>query len=105
MTKTGTEKPSTAKTMRTRSVRVRAFHAAMTPIGTATRMAKMMVAVASASVGSSRWPISLVTGRLEKIEVPRSPDRTAPTQLKNWTWSGSFRPRRSRIFSMSSGCA
>ena len=105
MTNTGTEKPSTAKTMMTRSVIVPAFQAAITPIGTATRMAKMMVAMASASVGSSRWPISLATGRLEKMEVPRSPESSAPTQLKNWMWSGSFRPRFSRIFSMSSGRA
>ena len=34
----------------------------------------------SASVGSTRWAISVVTGRLVKIEVPRSPCASAQSQ-------------------------
>ena len=83
MTNTGTEKPSTAKTMIRRSIQVCAFQAASTPMGTATTTAKMVVASDSISVGSSRCPISFATGRLEKIETPRLPENTLPTQIKN----------------------
>ena len=71
--------------MTARSVNVPARQAAIIPNGTATSTANTMVATARARVGSRRWPISLVTGMLEKIETPRSPDSTLPIQVKNWT--------------------
>ncbi|MNY80481.1 hypothetical protein D3C86_2215430 [compost metagenome] len=62
MTKTGTEKPRTAKPMMARSIQLLAFQAAITPSGTAIRTVMTMVTVARTKVGSTRWPISLVTG-------------------------------------------
>ena len=73
MIKIGTENPSTAKIITDRSIHVPDFHAARTPNGTATSTAKIIVVVASANVGSIRCPISLVTGTLEKMLMPRSP--------------------------------
>jgi len=46
---------------------------------------------------SLRWLISLATGSLEKIEMPRSPCSTAVTQRKNWTGSASSSPSWRRI--------
>ena len=57
-----------------------AFQAASTPSGMATMTAMMMVATDSARVGSILCRIRSATGRLEKIEIPRSPCRTCQTQ-------------------------
>ena len=105
ITKMGTENPSTANTIVARSTNVPARHAANTPSGTATTMLRMMVATQSARVGSRRWPMSFATGRLEKIDTPRSPWASCPTQRANCTWMGWSRPSRARIFSMSAGLA
>ena len=105
MTKMGTENPSTANTIVARSTRVPARHAANTPRGTAMRMLKMVVRTERATVGSRRWPMRCVTGRLEKIDTPRSPWARWVTQRRNWTWMGWSRPSRARIFSMSDGLA
>ncbi len=58
--------------------RCRPCAAAITPSGTATSTATISVHSVSDSVGSTRWPISCVTGRLVKIEVPRSPCSERP---------------------------
>ncbi len=63
----------TANTMTTRSTSLWAFQAASTPIGIARHTATSSVERVSASVGSIRWAIKRVTGRLEKIETPKSP--------------------------------
>jgi hypothetical protein len=63
---------------------VPAFQAAIVPIGTAIRIARTAVDSASDRVGSSRCPISLATGRLEKIEMPRSPCIRLHSQVPNW---------------------
>jgi hypothetical protein len=55
------------------STQLPAFQAATTPIGTAITTAKINVSTIRESVGSMRWAMSCVTGRLVKIEVPRSP--------------------------------
>jgi len=73
MTKTGTENPNTANIIANRSIKVRDFHAASTPSGIANTIAMKIVNSDSISVGSTRWPMSFVTGRLEKIDTPRSP--------------------------------
>src|SRR5580704_13637138 len=64
--------------MMARSIQVPAFHAATTPIGTATQTANTSVTTISESVGSIRCAIRLATGRLVKIDVPRSPCRILP---------------------------
>ena len=71
--KTGIEKPPTAKTITPRSIQVPARHAASTPSGMASPTAKTSVDTASASVGSSRWAISVRTGKREWSDRPRSP--------------------------------
>ena len=67
-----------------RSIQVPCFQAAITPIGTATRTAKMIVVVASANVGSIRCSTIVPTEVLERIEVPRSPCSNRISQSKNW---------------------
>ena len=67
-----------------RSISEPAFQAASTPIGTASTMAMMMVTIASIRVGSRRCRISLETGRLEKIDIPRSPCAKCPIHRPNW---------------------
>ena len=84
MTKTGTEKPKTAITIVRRSIQEPAFQAASTPRGIETRTAMMMVVTESARVGSRRCLIRVATGRLEKIEMPRSPCSSCQTHLPNW---------------------
>ncbi|BDC26451.1 hypothetical protein NB2BOR_A07420 [Bordetella parapertussis] len=64
-----------------------------------------MVRVAICSVGPTRWPISLVTGCLEMIDVPRSPDASCVIQVRNCTVSGSVRPSDLRMFSIWAGVA
>ena len=91
--------------MMMRSVQVPAFQAAMTPIGTAMTTEKTRVAAARAKVGSRRCPMRCATGRSEKIETPRSPERIEPTQVKNWMWTGRSRPSWWRMRAMSSGRA
>jgi hypothetical protein len=59
--------------MMARSIKVSACQAATTPIGTATQMAITSVTAISDRVGSTRWAIIAATGRLVKIDVPRSP--------------------------------
>ena len=86
------EKPNTAKTMMRRSIQVPAFQAATTPIGTATAIARISVTTISDSVGSMRCAISSVTGRLVKIEVPRSPCRMRQTQLAELDQEGPVEP-------------
>src|SRR5687768_15739910 len=56
----------------------------------------------SATVGSTRWPIRRVTGRLVKMEVPRSPCRRPHTHVPKRTTKGSSRPSPARMRLMSS---
>ena len=85
MTKTGIEKASTANAMISRSIHVPTFHAAITPIGIAVATATSSVANVRQTVGSTRWPMSCITGRLVKIEMPRSPCSTDQTQVPKRT--------------------
>ena len=101
--KTGREKPRTANTITARSTQVPAFQAATTPIGTASSTANSMVQAVSVSVGSRRWPMSLETGRLEKIDVPRSPRTTCHSQMASCLCSGASSPSLWRMRSISSG--
>ena len=64
-----------------------------------------MVVSASISVGSMRCAISVVTGRLEKIETPRSPRTRSPSQAMNWMKIGWSRPSWVRIFAICSAVA
>src|SRR5215831_2272953 len=68
--------------MTTRSIHEPAFHAASTPIGIAARTATIRVEIVKVRVGSTRWAISFETGRLVKIEIPRSPCSIAQTQMQ-----------------------
>ena len=70
--------------MTTRSIHEPAFHAASTPIGIAARTETIRVEIVSVTVGSIRCAISLETGRLVKIEMPRSPCSRPQTQVANW---------------------
>ncbi len=71
--------------MTDRSSHEPAFAAAKTPIGTAARTETSKVETVSTTVGSMRCSISSETGRLVKIEVPRSPCSKCQTQAANWT--------------------
>ncbi len=85
-----------------RSTIVLTRQAAITPIGTAMRIAKRSVTNISDRVGSMRWAIIEVTGRLVKIEVPRSPLRMCQSQSRNRTMNGRSSPRLARMRSISS---
>ena len=67
------------------------------------RIASMSVTTISDSVGSMRCAIMAVTGRLVKIDVPRSPCRICHTQSPNWTRNGRSSPRLWRMRSTSAG--
>ena len=85
MTNTGTEKPSTETAITARSSQPPARAAASTPSGTASPTETIIVHTVSASVGSTRWPISVATGSEVKIDVPRSPCASAHSQPPNRT--------------------
>src|SRR3546814_8061938 len=59
--------------------------AAITPSGTATMTTTTIVQMVSATVGSSRCRISVLTGRLVTIDVPRSPCSTAQIRSEEHT--------------------
>ena len=105
MTNTGTENPSTENDITVRSSHVPAFAAARTPSGTAIRIATTSVLSVSETVGSTRCAISCVTGRLVKIDVPRSPCNKAHSQPPKRTRKGSSSPSRSWMRRMSSSVA
>jgi len=88
-----------------RSVQLPARAAAITPSGTAIATATTSVHSVSATVGSTRCPIRRVTGRLVKIEVPRSPWSSAQTQVPKRIRNGSSRPSVARMRRMSSSVA
>ena len=87
--------------MTSRSMNLPAFQAPMTPSGTATSTDTIRVQIASDSVGSTRCAIRRVTGRLVKIEMPRSPCSTAQAQVPKRVQNGSLSPSFSRMRSMS----
>ena len=99
-TNTGTEKPSTENAITARSSQVPALAAAITPRGTATAIDTTSVQSVSASVGSTRCAIKLVTGRLVKIEVPRSPCSSAHSQRR----TAPGKARRDRAWRECAGC-
>ncbi len=105
MTKTGVENPSTAIIITVRSIQVPCFHAATTPIGMARLSDRIRVSIISDSVGSIRCAIMCVTGRLVKIEVPRSPCRMCQNQSKKRTRNGRSSPSEARMRSTSAGVA
>src|SRR3954453_6543015 len=105
MTNTGTEKPTTDNPITKRSIQVPCFHAAITPSGTATRIETMMVESAIEIEGSTRWLIIFSTGRFGISETPKSPCSSLFIQVKNCSYSGSFRPSEARIRSNCSGVA
>ena len=65
----------------------------------------VMVAIESASVGSSRLAISSITVFLKKNDSPKSPRRMLANQMKNWVKIGSSRPSRLRIAATCSALA
>jgi hypothetical protein len=83
--------------MITRSIQVPAFHAASTPIGTAIAIDITSVIDISDSVVGVRCSIIVSTGRLVKIEVPRSPCSTCQNQSPNRTTKGRSSPSEARI--------
>ncbi len=66
-------------------------------------MAKMTVSTISDSVGSIRCAIMCETGRLVKIEVPRSPCRICHSHSPKRTRNGRSSPSDSRMRSTSAG--
>ena len=63
------------------------------------------VVAISDSVGSMRCAIIVVTGRLVKIEMPRSPCRTCHSQSPKRTTKGRSSPSDARMRSTSAGVA
>ena len=64
-----------------------------------------MVSSISDSVGSIRCAIMWLTGRLVKIEVPRSPCRICHSHSPKRTRNGRSRPSEARMRSTSAGVA
>ncbi|KAG1581323.1 hypothetical protein G6F46_015378 [Rhizopus delemar] len=62
------------------------------PSGMATTRVNSRVSTARLSEGSRRCAISLVTGTPDMSEVPRSPCRSLPPQMKNCLMPGWSRP-------------
>ena len=62
--------------------------AAIAPNGTDVRIATISVQIVRDKVGSTRCPINLDTGRLLKIDVPKSPCINAQTQFPKRTIKG-----------------
>ena len=92
-------------TMISRSIQVPCFQAASTPIGTAMPIERIRVRIISEMVGSSRCSIILVTGRLVKIETPRSPFSTFQTHSPKRIRNGRSSPSPARMRSTSAGLA
>ena len=88
-----------------RSIQVPCFQAATTPIGMAQLSDSTSVMIINDTVGSIRCAIMWVTGRLVKIEVPRSPCRMCHSHSPNRTTNGRSRPSEARIRSTSAGVA
>src|SRR5262245_12422610 len=91
--------------MMARSMMVSAFHAAHAPIGTAMETEKTRVTAINDRVGSMRCAIMAATGRLVKIEVPRSAWRICQTHSPKRMAKGRSSPRLWRIRSTSAGVA
>ena len=91
--------------MTKRSIQVPCFHAASTPIGIAITNERINVMIISETVGSTRWAIIFVTGRLVKIDVPRSPFSTFHAHSPKRTRNGRSRPSEARMRSTSAGVA
>jgi hypothetical protein len=70
--------------MTVRSIHDPAFHAASTPSGIAARTDTRRVEIVKLTVGAMRCAIKVETGRLVKIEMPRSPWRRRQIQAANW---------------------
>ena len=105
MTNTGVEKPNTAVHITSRSIQVPCFQAASTPMGMASDSDRISVSTINDIVGSIRWPIMWVTGRLVKIETPRSPCSTCQIHSPKRTTNGRSRPSEARMRITSSGVA
>ena len=69
----------------------------------ATTSDRIRVSTISDKVGSMRCAIMWLTGRLVKIEVPRSPCSTCHSQSPNRTRNGRSRPSEARMRSTSAG--
>src|SRR2546427_309132 len=93
----GIEKPETAKTITARSIQEPRRQAATTPAGTPTPTLMSMAKSVSQAVVAARWPMSVETGSPEKIDVPRSPRTTRPSQRPTWVVNGCSRPSRGRL--------
>ena len=81
------------------------FQAASTPSGIATETANTIASSINEMVGSMRCAIMWLTGRLVKIEVPRSPCRICHSHSPNRTRNGLSRPSEARMRSTSAGVA
>ena len=80
--KVGIEKPETAKTITPATIQEplapRGHHADRHPDADADQHGEQG---RTRSVAAARWPMSVETGSPEKIEVPRSPRTTRPSQI------------------------
>ena len=103
--KVGIENPETAKTITNRSSHEPFRHAASTPTGTPMPTLISIANSVSHAVVPTRWPMRVVTGRPEKIDVPRSPRTIRPSQRPTWVRNGWSRPSLARIRAMSSPVA
>ena len=77
--KTGIEKPKTTKSITIRSIARPACQAARIPRGMPITRVRVSPSMASVTVGCTLGAIRLVMGRLENMDVPRSPLARRPT--------------------------
>lgn len=96
----GVETVRSDKTIMRLSANLLRWMAAMMPSSTPTAAPNSVPPTASVSVLGKRFASSSTTGLPEKIDVPKSPCSALPTKRKYWIYSGSFRPRRSRSYSL-----
>ena len=90
------EMPETAKAMPSRSGQRPRFTADTIPIRSPNTKAHAIAATVSRSVGPKRSATSSITGRCERIEIPKSPVTVFFTKSTNCSGNGRSSPRRSR---------
>ena len=101
----GNEMPDTASDMPTRSGQRLRHTADATPSTRPSVTDQPMAAMVSQKVGANRSAISVPTGRLLRIDRPKSPCSALPKKRTNCCGIGRSRPRSRRTSSTVSGPA
>ena len=101
----GTDAASIAPLEVTWSTHVPCFVADRTPIGKPNKMIQTIVIDARRIEVSAPLAMTDKTGSRKKMEIPRSPCKTLPSQRKYWVASGRSNPISAESCATSSGVA